>query len=500
MSHAGRSGGRTARVVVVGAGMVGHRFVDELSRLAPDVDITLLGEEPYQPYSRVLLTELIAGRVDLAGLSLPTTDGSRVRMELGVAVIEIDRERRCVVTTQGEHPYDHLVLATGARGRIPLLPGLRDGLPRGAHVLRTLDDARDISAGALNVDHAVVVGSGPLGVELACGLRRRGVAVTVLSSAPHLLDRALDPGAGRIAQGAAEGLGIEVVSAVQIAAVGVSDGRVTAVRLRDGVSYPAGLVVLAAGTTPETGLARAAGLETNVGIVVGDGLRTTLDRRIAAIGDCAETPAGISGLVAPGWAQARALARSIALDVPVELPAVSGSAMSLKAAGLSVVTMGDRSTTAHEGDRVVSLADPQVHRHVELVTRGDTLAGFTCVGAPELAAHLSTQFDRPGLLPEDPLHLLAGSGSARPPAASPTAMPAATTVCRCNGVTKGDLVAAWDEGSTTVDSLAAATAATTGCGGCRELVCGLVDWLERSDPHAASQSAPTTRETSVPTG
>jgi assimilatory nitrate reductase electron transfer subunit len=232
---------------------------------------------------------------------------------------------------------------------------------------------------------------------------------------------------------------------------------------------------------------------------VGDDLRTTQDPRISAIGDCAETPTGVSGLVAPGWAQARALARSIAQDAELELPPISGSAMRLKAVGMSVVTMGVRSSTAAEHDRVVTLSDPRERRYVELVARGDTLVGVTCVGAPDLAAHLSTQFDRPGMLPLDPMQLLMGNGSmGAVESVSPTTMPAATTVCRCNGVTKGDLVHAWDGGASTVEALASATLATTGCGGCKKLVCGIVDWLQESDPPEISQAADATRESTVP--
>jgi assimilatory nitrate reductase electron transfer subunit len=489
------------KVVVIGAGMVGNRFADELGRLAPDADIDLLGEESYEPYNRVLLTELVAGRVDLAGLSLPTPDEGRVRVRPGVAALEIDRERHCVVTAQGDFAYDHLVLATGARARVIPVPGLRDGLPRGAHVLRSLDDAREISAAALNVGTAVVVGGGPLGLELACGLQHRGVDVTVMSVASTLLDRDLDPSVARVAVETAADLGIDFVGDAQISSVGVRDGRVTAVRLADGRSYPAGLVVLACGAAPETGLAAAAGLETNIGIVVGDDLRTTEDPRISAIGDCAETPTGVSGLLAPGWAQARALARSIGHDTELELPPISGSAMRLKAVGMSVVTMGVRVSTAAERDRVVTLSDPRERRYVELVARGDTLVGVTCVGAPDLAAHLSTQFDRPGVLPLDPMHLLMGTGSTGVvESASPTTMPAATTVCRCNGVTKGDLVHAWDGGATTVEALAKETLATTGCGGCTSLVCGIVDWLETTDPPEpdVSHRADAGCETTVP--
>jgi len=490
------------RVVVIGAGMVGNRFADELGRLAPHAEVDVLGEESYEPYNRVMLTELIAGRIDLAGLTLPTPDTGRVRVRSGVRATEVDRERRVVVTAGGDFPYDVLVLATGARARVIAVPGLRGALPRGAHVVRRLDDARDITAATLNASRAVVIGAGPLGVEAACAMRHRGVEVTLLATS-DLLNRDLDPDVAAVAADGASDLGIDVVTGVQIASVGVRDGRVDAVHLKDGRSFPAEIVVLACGSVPDTTLAAEAGLETNVGVVVGDDLRTPGDPSVFAIGDCAETPAGVSGLVAPGWAQARALARSLAHGVELELPPVAGSAMRLKAVGLNVVTMGVRASTAGPDDRVVSLSDRRARRHVELVARGDTLVGVTCVGAPEIAAHLSTQFDRPGLLPADPMHLLMGtSGVGAVESASPTAMPAATTVCRCNGVTKGDLVHAWDAGATTVDALADATLATTGCGGCTKLVGGIVDWLRTSDPAPApsvSQGDPAGRERTVPT-
>ena len=486
------------KVVVVGAGMVGNRFVDELGRLAPHIEIDLLGDESYEPYNRVMLTELIAGRIDLAGLTLSTPDSGRVRVRAGVEVLVIDRDRRLVMTPDGAFAYDLLVLATGARARVLAVPGLRDGLPRGAHVVRRLDDARDIAAATLNASRAVVIGAGPLGVEAACAMRHRGVAVTLIA-ATTLLNRDLDPAVSRVAADHAASLGITVVPGAQVASIGVRGGRVDAVHLDDGRCFPAEIIVMACGSAPDIGLAAAAGLDTNVGVIVGHDLRTPADPAVCAIGDCAETPAGVSGLVAPGWAQARALARSIAHDSEVDLPPIAGSAMRLKAVGMSVVTMGVRASNARLEDRVVSLADPREHRHVELVARGDTLVGVTCVGAPDLAAHLSTQFERPGMLPADPMHLLMGTAAMGvAESASPTSMPAATTVCRCNGVTKGDLVHAWDAGASTIEALAGATLATTGCGGCSKLVCGILEWLQASDPTDTSQAPDGARETSVP--
>ncbi|MFL6090391.1 MAG: FAD-dependent oxidoreductase [Aeromicrobium sp.] len=472
------------RVVVIGAGMVGHRFTEELHRLDPSVGITLLGEEEYEPYNRILLTELLAGRVDLAGLTMSAHDAT-VDVRLGSPALEIDRDRKLVITAGDSIAYDHLVFATGARGRVIPVPGLRDGLPRGAHLLRSLNDARDIKAAALNARHAVVIGGGPLGLEAAAALRHRGVGVTVLSLETALLDRDLDASVAEIVEAASSDLGIEFLGGVGIDSVAVRDGQVSAVNLAGGRVVDAQLVILAAGVVPESSLAAAAGLETAQGIVVGHDLRTTLDRDISAIGDCAQTPTGTSGLVAPGWAQARELARSLVHGTLIEPVEITGSAMKLKAVGLDVVTMGRRASTADSHDRVVNLHDASARRHIEVVVRDDTLIGVTCVGAPDIAAHLSTQFDRPGMIPADPLQLLLGtSAGAVTEAVNPTTMPSGTTVCRCNGVSKGDLVREWENGSTTVEDLADKTLATTGCGGCKSLVCGIVDWLTEVDPPA----------------
>ncbi|CAN5402694.1 FAD-dependent oxidoreductase [soil metagenome] len=483
------------KVVVIGAGMVGARFADDLARLDPEAEIDVLGNEDYEPYNRILLTELLAGRVNLAGLALPKAH-DRVGLWVDRPALSIDREARVVHTFDGALPYDHLVLATGARARVISVPGLRDGLPRGVHVLRTLNDAREISAATLNASHAVVVGGGALGIEAACGLRHRGVSVTLLVNA-GLLSRDLDDVPGEMLVDAARDLGIDVVSESPLASISVSDGHTAGVQLADGTAIEAALVVLAVGAEPDVALAAEAGLHTNRGIVVDAELRTN-DPHISAIGDCAETPGGVSGLLAPGWSQARALAQSLVSHQPVVLDPIDGAAMRLKAVGLSVTSMGRRASTAVAGERVVSMQDPSVRRFVEVVVRGDTMVGMTCVGDAGLSAQLSVQFDRPGILPRDPLHLLMGAaGPAPAESASPTAMPGATTVCRCNGVTKKDLVHAWDKGCTSVEELAAMTLATTGCGGCKTLVCGIVDWLRDSD---SSQSTSVDRESIVTTG
>jgi assimilatory nitrate reductase electron transfer subunit len=471
--------------------MVGHRFVDELVRADRPrrYAVELVGEEEYDPYNRILLSDVLAGRADLKAIGLPLPDPGRVRFQRGVAATRIDREARVVHLSDGDsRRYDRLVLATGARAFVPPLPGL-EAKPKHVHVLRTLDDCRNVAARAINAEHAVVLGGGVLGLEAACGLRRRGVPVTVVDLDDHVMATQLDGPAARVLAASLRDLGVDVRTGVSVAEVLSEHGELVAVRLTDGTLLAADLMLVSCGVRANAELARDAGLAVDRGVVV-DATSTTADPRVHAIGDCAQAPGGTAGLLAPGWRQAERLAAHLARadagrpDVePVETP-VTEEPVRLKAAGLDLVAMGVRASAARETDRVVTVSDPVGRRHVDLVVRDDALVGVTCLGAADVSAALSVAFDRRTPLPVDPLSLLVAAGPVEE-SASPVRMPGATTVCRCNGVAKKDIVAAWESGAHSVDAVAACTRATTGCGGCTDVVCGLVDWLNASDPEVS---------------
>ncbi|WP_421740870.1 FAD-dependent oxidoreductase [Cellulomonas sp.] len=504
------SSGNQIRVVVVGHGMVGARFVDDLHQRDPGgrFRTTVLGDEEYEPYNRVLLSEVVAGKLDVASITLPR-NAHRSASEVlpGTRAVTVDRSSGLVHDQAGgKHPYDILVLATGARARIPDLFGRRDddSLPAGVHALRTLDDAREIVAATVNAHRAVVVGGGVLGLEVACGLAHRGVPVTVVHGGAHLMDRQLDGPAASVTTARLTSLGIAVRVGARTEEAVVSDGRVTGVRLEGGEVLPADLLVLAAGTYPEVGLAQRAGLDVARGIVVGTDLASPADARVFAIGDCAEPPEGGSGLIAQGWDQARRLATlltepSAARD-DVPLPTVGTDVVKVKGVGLDVVAMGVCGAGSVSEGRRVRLSDPEGGRHIEVVVADGRVIGATCVGAGPVAADLVAAYTRGTPIPADPAQLLMRpvAGTAVP-AASPTLMPDRAVVCRCNGVTKGDIVGCWRHGARSVQDVAAATRATTGCGGCEDAVCGIVDWLRRSDPDQPTPAAATTDDAREPT-
>lgn len=517
------------RVVVVGHGMVGSRFVEELVDRDPDgrFAVTVLGAEEYQPYNRVLLSDLVAGRIQAASLALPTTgrtDRRPVEVHLGAAATGLDRHARIVATADGQlHPYDVLVLAAGARARIPPITGLGVGsgtaavpasLPAGIHVLRSLDDAREIVAATFNARHGVVVGGGVLGLEVATGLARRGVPTTVVHAAEAYMERQLDVGASEVVASCLAGLGIRTMLAAATEEVLTDGRRVRGLRMADGRLLAADLVVLSCGTVAETGLAGDAGLPVERGVVVGPDLASPADHRVFAIGDCAQPPEGGSGLIAQGWDQARRLAADLADRGQSTSAAATRRArqadpttdvVRVKGSGLDVVTMGLSAATrpATAGHRVIRLSDPSAGRLVEVVVADDRVVGATCVGAGQVAADLTVAYTRGTPLPADPAQLLIRSVTSAPePTSSPTHMPASMTVCRCNGVTKQDIVSCFSAGARSMSDVAARTRATTGCGGCTDVVTGLLDWLTSSDPDPTptpvSQSASHPREQDVP--
>lgn len=502
------------RVLVVGFGMVGARFVDELRDRdeSATFDITVLGDEPHDPYNRVLLSDLVAGKVSAASLSLPCLerpDRLPVAFRRGVTALALDRATRTVEGSDGGHyRYDILVLATGARARIPPVAGLApDGdaasRPAGVHVLRTLDDARAIVSATAGTVSAIVVGGGVLGVEAATGLAGRGLPTTLVHPAAALMERQLDVASSDVLAGRLAAAGVTARLSASTAEVLAARGRVVGVRLGDGTIVPGELVVLSCGTLAQTGLAAGAGLAVSRGIVVGDDLASPTDPRVFAIGDCAQPPEDGTGLIAQGWDQARRLALQLASGAsdsrraPITATAEARTdVVRVKGVGVDLVTMGQTACHAHDpADRVVRLSDPQAQRLVEVVVRDGRVVGATCVGAGQVAADLTVAYTRGTPVPADPAQLLLQPvGQSVAASSSPTNMPSSTTVCRCNGVTKGAIVACFGRGARTVADVAAGTRATTGCGGCSDVVAGLVDWLRTTDPDtvgpAISHDAP----------
>lgn len=486
-------------VVVVGHGMVGSRFVEELVEADPEVRVTVLGKEPVPAYNRVLLSSVVAGSKSASMLSIAAPEHPRVRVLTSVAARSVDAERSLVIDDAGTaHPYERLVLATGSAARVPAIQGVADpdGLVDGAFVLKDMDDAERIVAASGKARRAVVLGAGVLGLEVATGLAKRGVVVRLVHLADRVMDRQLGWEASAVAQQSLRRLGIETHVGASIAGLRCVRDKVTAARLEDGSEVLTDMLVMCCGTVPETSLARKAGLAVDRGIVVNESLQTS-HPFIYAIGDCAQPPEGGTGLVAQGWQQATRLVRHLCGEPAAASATATSDVVRVKAPGMEMVAMGvcgefDRSDPRY---RVLSLKDPEGGRYVEVVVAGGRLVGATCVGDAEVAATLGALYTRELPVPRDPAQLLIRAlAGGRPQGATrdPADLADEDRVCQCNTVTAGRIRDAIVSGCSTVTDVAGATRATTGCGDCTGLVEGLIARHTQGDPHPvpATEGAP----------
>jgi assimilatory nitrate reductase electron transfer subunit len=480
----------TRRVVIAGYGMAGARLAEELRRRDPHgdrVSVTVFGEERRPAYNRVLLSAVVGGSMTPESVQLQDETWAgrhHVDLRLGVPVAAVDRAARRVTGADGSTvDYDVLVLATGSRSWVPPTDGLlgedRELAP-GVVAFRTLDDCERILSWARPGMPVAVLGGGLLGLEAARGLAGRGCLVTVVHPVGHLMERQLDPAGGAVLAKTLGTLGIEVRLNVLAARYQPGDG----LKLDDGSVVPADLVVVSAGVKPETALAETAGLTVDRGILVDDCLRTN-DPRVHAIGDCTRHPGTVSGLVQPAWEQAAVLADLITGTNPAARYRGTPVVTRLKARDVDLAALGEVHTEVDSpGAEVVCLQDPARGRYVKLVVRDDRVAGAIVLGAPDAAATITQLFDRGVPAPSDRMALVLGRSLPAGAAAvhSPADLPAASVVCRCNTVTKGQLVKAWRGGARGVAELATSTRATTGCGSCRDSVCGIAEWLSAAEP------------------
>ncbi len=507
------------RVVVVGNGMAGGRFVEEVlartgdGRATAALDLTVVGAEPYASYNRVLLSDLVAGRADVAALGMADTEllraqGVDVRLCSDATALDLIGGR--VWLDDGESVrFDHVVLATGAEPIVP--PQLTDhtGSPRaGVHALRTVDDAREIVAATTNARRATVLGGGLLGLEAARGLARRGLEVSVVQTGPRLLPQLLDAAGASVLRGALRRLGVRVRTGATVVDLTHDDaGRLCAVTLAGPGDrlptdqLPTDLLLVACGVRPRTALAAQAGLPVAGGILTDDRMLTG-DPRVSAIGDCAEYEGRTSGLVAPAWDQARVVADLVCGSAPEARYLPRETAVRLKAADIDLAAVGELLTDpAHPDDGsedgpdsldVVQLIDAARGHYVKAVLREGIVVGAQVIGDARAAAELTLLVERGSPAPFDRAVLvLPGATSGQPSAVEePTRLPDDAPICRCNGVSKGLIVRAWEAGARTRDQVAARTRATTGCGTCGDAVAGILDWLSRSDPDQPYENLP----------
>ncbi|HEX6389320.1 MAG TPA: nitrite reductase large subunit NirB [Solirubrobacteraceae bacterium] len=459
-------------VLVIGGGIAGQAVCEAVRERDPHVAITLVCGEPHKPYDRVRLGALLSEDGDVEELRLrPDSwyEDAHIDVRTGVRVASLDPQAGTATLNDMHHTvlrFDRAVLCTGSDA---LVPPMQNQDAAGVHVFRDPADCEAIVAAArLTASRAAVIGGGLLGLEAAYALAQLGTPTTVIHLVDRLMERQLDAPAAALLRPAIEELGVEIRLEHATRAIRSDvDGKVTGLLFADGSDLDCDLVVVAVGIRPHVGLARAAGLEVDRGIVVDDGMVTSAPN-VLAVGECAQHRGIVHGIVAPIHDQAKVAGQTITGGAAAYAGSIPTA--KLKVMGIDLVTAG-----AAEGEREVVVADAAAGTYRKLVTAPDgTVRGAVLVGDAR-GAELLIDAVRTERVTEDALALLAEASQA-----TAAELPDAAQVCNCNGVCKGEIVEAIRErGLGSTQEVVNVTRAGAGCGSCKPVVTELLQ-IERA--------------------
>ena len=465
------------RIVVVGNGMVGHKFIDNMVNHA-DADqyqVVTFSEEPRLAYDRVQLSKYFSGSTaeDLMLTNEDYYHSKSVEFILKDKVVDLDFDNKEVITASGRREaYDKLVLATGSFPFVPPIPG-----NNGEHCLvyRTIEDLERITTSAQQSKIGVVVGGGLLGLEAAAALKAAGLETHVVEFAPRLMAVQLDEGGGKLLRRKIEAIGVKVHT--QKATNEIVAGTEARYRMNfaDGSYLETDMILFSAGIRPQDELARKCGLGVGErgGIVVDNNCQTTI-KDVYAIGECALWNNRIFGLVAPGYQMAKVAMSHITGGSDQFM----GADMStkLKLLGVDVASIGDaHGTTPGSLSYTYSNDVDEVYKRMIVSADNKKLLGAVLVGDVEAYGTLQQMCVNGMDLPEDPNCLILPNVEGGGMAIGVDALPETAMICSCYDVSKGAICCAVQDGARTMGDIKAITKASTGCGGCSALTKQVMD-------------------------
>ncbi|HRA22938.1 MAG TPA: FAD-dependent oxidoreductase [Usitatibacteraceae bacterium] len=377
------------RHVILGNGPAGVVAAEALRKLSPADTVTLVGDEPGPPYSRMAIPYLLMGDIDEKGTWLRKEPGHFER--LGIALKEgraaaVDAAKREVRLESGEVlAWDRLLVATGSHPNRPPVPGI--DLP-GVHPCWTLGDARAIAARVRKGSRVVQMGAGFIGCIILEALASRGVELVVVEMGDRMVPRMMPPRASEMIRAWCEREGVHVVTGARVAAIEQA-GPALSVKLTDGQAWAADLVISATGVTPNTAFLDGSGVACDGGVLVDERMESSV-KGIFAAGDVSRAPEFDTDRKIAYAIQPTAVeqARVAALNMAGRDAASPGAlAMNvLDTLGLVSVSFGQWHGVPHaRGGSWVEEMDRERFRYLRLEFRDDRLIGATSLGHTEHA-------------------------------------------------------------------------------------------------------------------
>ncbi|WP_151731763.1 nitrite reductase small subunit NirD [Acinetobacter ursingii] len=378
------------KLVLIGNGLAGMRCLEDLLDMAPErYEVTVIGEEPWGNYNRIMLSPVLSGEKTIEDIMLHPHawySDKGIKFIAQDPAVKIDRTRKVVHTEKGERiDYDRLIIATGSK---PFIPPVQGADLNGVISFRDIYDVNTMIKYCETKKNAVVIGGGLLGLEAAYGLKQRGMNVTVLHLMDRIMDRQLDKRASEMLRHSIEQKGIQIITQANTEALLGKDGHVNQVRLKDGTILDADLVIFAVGIRPNIALAQSAGLRCHRGILVNDTMQT-FDPSIYAVGECIEHRNQTFGLVEPLWGQAFICATHLAEhgSLTFKSPTVPTQ---LKVSGVDVFSAGridleqsDASSISKEDYEDIILNDDKRQIYKRIIIQKDKVIGAVLFGDTE---------------------------------------------------------------------------------------------------------------------
>ncbi|WP_151832937.1 nitrite reductase small subunit NirD [Acinetobacter ursingii] len=378
------------KLVLIGNGLAGMRCLEDLLDMAPErYEVTVIGEEPWGNYNRIMLSPVLSGEKTIEDIMLHPHawySDKGIKFIAQDPAVKIDRTRKVVHTEKGERiDYDRLIIATGSK---PFIPPVQGADLNGVISFRDIYDVNTMVKYCETKKNAVVIGGGLLGLEAAYGLKQRGMNVTVLHLMDRIMDRQLDKRASEMLRHSIEQKGIQIITQANTEALLGKDGHVNQVRLKDGTILDADLVIFAVGIRPNIALAQSAGLRCHRGILVNDTMQT-FDPSIYAVGECIEHRGQTFGLVEPLWGQAFICATHLAEhgSLTFKSPTVPTQ---LKVSGVDVFSAGridleqsNASAISKEDYEDIILNDDKRQIYKRIIIQKDKVIGAVLFGDTE---------------------------------------------------------------------------------------------------------------------
>lgn len=368
--------------VILGTGPAGVIAAETLRKHAPHDRITLVGDEPEPPYSRMAIPYLLIGNIDEPGTYLRKSSEHFARQRIDIVQAKatgVDIKTRQVVLDSGNAlAFDTLLIATGSHPVRPPIPGM--DLP-GVHPCWTLENARAIAQLAQPGARVLQMGAGFIGCIIMEALKQRGVELTVVEMGDRMVPRMMGPAAGGMIREWCESKGVRVFTGAKVQAIERGEGQALQVRLSNGETLTADLVISATGVRPAIGFLEHSGITCLLGVLTDEHMQTNVPG-IYAAGDCAEAFDKVSGksivsAIQPNAADQAYVAAMNMAGKPAELKCVTQINV-LDTLGLISTSFGNWEGVP-DGDRV-ELSDPVNHKVLSLQFDGDVMVGCNSVG------------------------------------------------------------------------------------------------------------------------